>query len=100
GPRDWRYEPNRPLLLFNEALEVFGVVGMFVLVSYWMRRSRPHLNRLIAATVGFVAAAVLWFNPVMLLNGHSWPQWDNWVVPFYIWSIFLASVNRWVPAGF
>ncbi len=45
------------------------------------------------------AAALLWLNPVVVLNAHAWPQWDVWVLPFYIWAVALASPGFWLPAG-
>ena len=48
---------------------------------------------------GLVAALLVWFDPVSLVNSHVWPQWDVWIVPFIIIAYLLASLDLWVGAG-
>lgn len=59
------------------------------------RLAHPHRGWI----AGLVAALLLWFNPAMLVDAHAWPQWDVWLVPFFISAAVLASVNWWVGAG-
>jgi len=45
------------------------------------------------------AALLIWFNPALIWNGHAWPQWDGWVVTFFLWGALLASIDAWFWAG-
>jgi hypothetical protein len=40
-----------------------------------------------------------WFNPAIIWDGHCWPQWDVWLVPFFLAAVALACVDWWFPAG-
>jgi hypothetical protein len=35
----------------------------------------------------------------MILNAHGWPQWDVWILPFYIFAALAALKNRWFWCG-
>jgi len=48
---------------------------------------------------GAVAAMLVWCDPVLLMDSHVWPQWDVWIVPFFLFAALLASVNWWMMAG-
>jgi len=48
---------------------------------------------------GAVAAMLIWFNPLLLLDSHAWPQWDVWILPFFIAAALMASLNWWMLAG-
>jgi hypothetical protein len=48
---------------------------------------------------GLVAAVFFWFNPALIWNAHAWPQWDSWVLPFFLWAIYAASCDCWLIAG-
>jgi hypothetical protein len=78
-----------PLLLFNKMMGLIGAVGVAMLVA--------HAGR--GAWMSVVAGALVWLNPVVLLNGHAWPQWDVWVVPFVAWSAWAALTGRWLAVG-
>jgi hypothetical protein len=52
-----------------------------------------------AWALGWFGAMLVWFEPNVLLNAHVWPQWDLWIVPFYLLAVWLASGNRWFCAG-
>ena len=48
---------------------------------------------------GLAAAAVVWLEPSMILDAHGWPQWDVWIVPFYLFAVLAALKNRWLACG-
>jgi hypothetical protein len=48
---------------------------------------------------GAVAAMLLWFDPLNLIDSHAWPQWDIWILPVFLAATLLASVNWWTVAG-
>jgi hypothetical protein len=48
---------------------------------------------------GAVAAMLVWFNPLLLIDSHAWPQWDVWILPFFIAAALMASLNWWMLAG-
>ncbi len=35
----------------------------------------------------------------MILDAHGWPQWDVWILPFYLFAAFVALKNRWFWCG-
>src|SRR5205814_9695346 len=48
---------------------------------------------------GLAAASVAWLEPSMILDAHGWPQWDVWVLPFYLFAAIAALKNRWFWCG-
>jgi hypothetical protein len=44
-------------------------------------------------------ALLFWFNPAVIWDGHAWPQWDVWLVPFFLAAVLLASLDWWFAAG-
>src|SRR5437763_7563619 len=48
---------------------------------------------------GLAAAAVVWLEPSMILDTHGWPQWDVWIVPFYLFAVLAAVKKRWFLCG-
>jgi hypothetical protein len=46
-----------------------------------------------------LAALLIWFNPAILVDAHVWPQWDVWLLPFFLLAILAASLERWFVAG-
>jgi hypothetical protein len=48
---------------------------------------------------GAVAAMLVWCDPVLLMDSHAWPQWDVWILPFFLFAALLASLNWWLLAG-
>lgn len=96
------YAFTRPVLLFNAATELFGAVGLFLLVRLWALRQRPppgvwRVWR--ADLLGLLAAALLWFSPAMILSAHCWPTWDAWVPVFFIWAVLMASCRQFFWCG-
>src|SRR6266480_734070 len=96
-----------PLLKINFICELVSALAIFLLVRECLRRSRPTqsslLNRLPLQHRGWIcglaAASVAWLDPSMILDAHGWPQWDVWVLPFYLFAALAALRNRWFWCG-
>jgi hypothetical protein len=96
-----------PLLKINLFCELLSAAAVFLLVRLCVRRSlQVHstwpawLSRDHRATIcGLAAASVAWLEPSMILNAHGWPQWDVWILPFYLFAAFAALKNRWFWCG-
>jgi hypothetical protein len=94
-----------PLLRFNQALELASAVAMFLLVRYWVDRHRwagaaPKWRwSRRAVLLGLLAAVLFWFNPALILDAHGWPQWDSWLLPFYLFAVLLAGADWFFAAG-
>jgi hypothetical protein len=99
-PIEWRFAARDalPLLKFNTACDIAAAVFMFLLVRHWVRRG-GRAGPEWAWLLGLVAALISWFNPSTLVDAHMWPQWDVWIVPFYLAAMYLASVEWWFAAG-
>ena len=98
----------KPLLNANLFCEFVSAVAIFLLVRLWLRRaadakmsvflrSFPTKHR--AWICGLLAASVAWLEPSMILDAHGWPQWDVWIVPFYLFALVAALKNRWFACG-
>ncbi len=48
---------------------------------------------------GAVAAMLVWFDPIILIDSHAWPQWDVWILPIFIFAVLAASLDWWMLAG-
>ena len=96
-----------PLLKINLICELVSAAAIFFLVRLCVRRSshahstRPAwLSRDQRASIcGLAAASVAWLEPSMILDGHGWPQWDVWIMPFYLFAALAALKNRWFWCG-
>src|SRR5215216_2392590 len=97
-----------PLLKINLLCELLSAVAIFLLVRSCIRRSSsatlaPLLEgfaqRDRAFVCGLAAASVAWLEPSMILDAHGWPQWDVWILPFYLFAAFAALKNRWFWCG-
>jgi hypothetical protein len=42
---------------------------------------------------------VAWLEPSVILDAHGWPQWDVWILPFYLFAALAALKNRWFLCG-
>ena len=98
----------KPLLNVNLVCELISAVAIFLLVRLWVRRSSdatrsPFLRDLPlqhrAAICGLAAASVAWLEPSMILDTHGWPQWDVWILPFYLFAVLAALKKRWFLCG-
>src|SRR5882724_9538432 len=96
-----------PLLKINFICELVSALAIFLLVRECLQRSRPTqsslLNRLPQQHRGWIcglaAASAAWLEPSMILDAHGWPQWDVWILPFYLFAAFAALKNRWFWCG-
>ena len=97
-----------PLLKTNLLCELLSAVAIFLLVRFCVQRSSsstlapllngfPQRNR--AFVCGLAAASVAWLEPSMILDAHGWPQWDVWILPFYLFAALAALKNRWFCCG-
>jgi MFS family permease len=97
---DISYDFHRPLLMVNAAFEVATVVAL-VLVVGRMRQivcgdapERSVWKVLVLAIVALLA----WFNPAFILN-DCWPQWDVWILPFFVLAIYFGMRDWWFSCG-
>ena len=96
-----------PLLKINLICELVSAAAIFFLVRLCVQRSsHAHstwptwLSREHRASIcGLAAASVAWLEPSMILDAHGWPQWDVWILPFYLFSALAALKNRWFWCG-
>src|SRR5947207_6746192 len=97
-----------PLLKINLLCELLSAVAIFFLVRLCVQRcSRTTRSSLLlglplrdrASICGLAAASVAWLEPSMILDAHGWPQWDVWIVPFYLFAVLAALKNRWFVCG-
>lgn len=125
--RTWSRGVVKPLLRVNLVAELATALGIFLLVRTWLRRrstppfesgARPApstsprrtlmagVNRVIgwtrlesATARGLAAALLFWFNPAVILNSHVFPQWDVWLLPFFVFGVLVATSGWWFGAG-
>src|SRR6266403_3303129 len=97
-----------PLLKINLLCELLSAVAIFFLVRLCVQRcSRTTRSSLLpglplrdrASICGLAAASVAWLEPSMILDAHGWPQWDVWILPFYLFAVLAALKNRWFWCG-
>ena len=108
GVDDGHPKHVRPLLNINVLCELISAVAIFLLVRLWVHRASgatgsrflhriPAENR--AWVCGLAAASAVWLEPSMVLDAHGWPQWDVWILPFYLFAALAASTRRWFWCG-
>ncbi len=97
-----------PLLKINLLCELLSAVAIFLLVRLCLERQsratqsdslRNPTLRHRASICGLAAASVAWLEPSMILDAHGWPQWDVWILPFYLFAALSALKNRWFVCG-
>ncbi|MGH8092787.1 MAG: hypothetical protein ACREIF_04885 [Chthoniobacterales bacterium] len=97
-----------PLLLVNTLCELVTALGIFLLVRLGVRRASgatdsSWLHRLPPAergwACGLLAGSVAWLEPSLILDAHAWPQWDVWILPFYLFAALAALTRRWFWCG-
>jgi len=96
-----------PLLKINLICELVSAAAIFFLVRLCVRRSvHAHstwpgwLSREHRASIcGLAAASVAWLEPSMIFDAHGWPQWDAWILPFYLFAALASLKNRWFWCG-
>ncbi len=108
GVDDGHPKHVKPLLYMNLFCELVSAVAIFLLVRFWLRRTTGGMTarfwRIFPAEhrawiCGLAAAAVVWLDPSLILDAHGWPQWDVWIVPFYLFAALAALKNRWFTCG-
>ncbi len=108
GVEDGTPDYVRPLLRVNLLFEIMTAAGIFLLVRRGLRRAsgatdsplfRQLPPRRRANICGLVAASVAWFEPSLILDAHAWPQWDAWILPFYLFAALAALTRRWFWCG-
>ncbi len=108
GAEDGTPEYVEPLLTVNLVAELATALGLFLLVRLGVRRASGAtdsglLHRLPAVERGWVcgllAASVAWLEPSLILDAHAWPQWDCWILPFYLFAALAALTRRWFWCG-
>ncbi len=97
-----------PLLKINLLCELLSAVAIFLLIRLCLERqaratqSDPLRSLALqhrASICGLAAASAAWLEPSMILDAHGWPQWDVWILPFYLFAAFAALKNRWFVCG-
>jgi hypothetical protein len=84
----------RPLLWINTTAELLAaVLAFFVARHVLAREDNPWRNwRALAAGL------LIWWNVAVIFD-WLWPQWDSWVLPFYMLAAWLALNRRWLFVG-
>jgi len=103
---DLNWNDVSPLLWLNVFCTLAAAAGAFFVVHLWTRRRlnlesleftpKREIRPLVYA---LIAAALIWFNPAVIVDTHGWPQWDVWNAPFFVWAIYCASIGAWFIAG-
>lgn len=83
-----------PLLWIDTVAEGLGAILAFLVVQLVLRRAEAPARNWLA----LLAALLLWFDP-SVFGDRVWPQWDAWVLPFYLGAAHLALHRRWLAAG-
>jgi hypothetical protein len=101
---DWEdnYNFTVPLLMANTIAELASCVLIFLLIRLWRRRecaAAKSAGKLVGVWAGVAGALLFWFNPAIIWDGHCWPQWDVWPIPFFLTAVLLASLDTWFIAG-
>jgi hypothetical protein len=108
GAEDGTPDYVEPLLVVNSIVALLTAVGIFLLVRLGISRSAGAtdsglLHRLPPRergwVCGLVAASVAWLEPSLILDSHAWPQWDSWILPFYLFAALAALRQRWFWCG-
>jgi hypothetical protein len=102
--RAWQpqYEFTAPVLWFNTAMEILAAVCAFFLTRLWVIRGHgggEPLHHFDGVWQGAVAALLLWFSPDLLISAHAWLTWDTWIIPWFLLTALLASLDWWFAAG-
>jgi hypothetical protein len=80
---------NLPPLLVNTLAELAAALAAAGLVRELGGTARQ----------GLVAAVTVWLHPAVLILGHGRPQWDTWLLPFFLGSALTALRGRWAISG-
>lgn len=96
-----------PLMKLNAVCGLLTALGTFLLMRHWLSRPPPGeglarrmWNEHRAWVLSLVGSGLVWFNVTLLLNSHVFPQWDVWLLPFYVFACWAGSKRAWGTAGF
>lgn len=98
----YRDELALPLLKVNLWVGAVSALLSAALVVQWLRRSEPEKSWFASPRIvlgAFAVALAVWLNPAGIWNGHAWPQWDTWLVPFFLLAAICASGGCWALSG-
>jgi hypothetical protein len=84
----------RPLLWINTIAELLGGLLAFFVVRHVLVREDDRWRN----WKGLAAGLLIWWNMALLFD-WLWPQWDSWVLPFYLLAAWLGLQRRWLLAG-
>jgi hypothetical protein len=93
-------QPPQPSAVFGAvwlSIEQWIGIAILFVAMCWSMRCMDESHRMWAAAL--LAGVFIWLNPAMLVDGHSWPQWDCWLLPPFLLAALLASLNCWLTAG-
>jgi hypothetical protein len=82
----------------NSSFELAGALAAFLIVQHVLRR-RANAHPILAHGLALLAGLFLWYDPNLLFNAHVWPQWDVWIIPFYLFAVYFGLTKRWILAG-
>jgi hypothetical protein len=102
GVREFRDELALPLLKLNRGMEIAATVLAMVLVVQWRRKAhpgRPWYEVPSTIALAACAGAAVWLHPALIWNTHGWPQWDAWLLPFFLLAAVCATAGWWTTAG-
>ncbi len=108
GVEDGTPEYVEPLLFVNFVCEIVTALGIFLLVKLGMERAKGATDSRVLRSIpperranlcGLLAASAAWLEPSMILDAHAWPQWDVWILPFYLFAALASLKNRWFWCG-
>ena len=108
GVEDGTPDYVEPLLEMNLVCEALAAVAIFLIVRLWLNRTAGRTgSRFLHALppdsrgwiCGLAAATAAWLDPSLILDAHGWPQWDVWLLPFYLFAVLAGLKNRWFWCG-
>ena len=92
-----------PMLRLNTASELISSILVFLLIRMWCIRANLASGRQMpwwrGIPAGYIGALLMWFNPGLLWNSYAFPQWDTWIIPFFLSAVLMACVDWWFAAG-
>ena len=97
GPGGYSDDRAYFMLRINFVCEALALIGVLVLVRVWLRKTGASAMR--AECTAAVCGVLFFLNPALLQNAHSWPQWDVWLAPFFIWAAVCMVLNVPILAG-
>lgn len=83
--------------VFNTSMELLASIAAFLLVRNVVRSAGGSETK--ATLLAWVSGLLLWFNVAMINSAHGWPSGDMWIIPPFLWAVYLCRTNRWFVAG-